>query len=70
LVRTGLKSRRNFFLKNLALRHQLLVLRRSSNRPPLTPPTRPGPVGVALSGLLEDRQAMLPATPAPETHQI
>lgn len=37
LVLTGLKSRRNLLLENLALRHQLLVLRRSSNRPRLTP---------------------------------
>ena len=37
LVLAGLKSRRNLLLENLALRHQLLVLRRSSNRPRLTP---------------------------------
>ena len=37
LVVAGLKSRRNLLLENLALRHQLLVLRRSSNRPQLTP---------------------------------
>jgi putative transposase len=37
LVLAGLKSRRNLLLENLALRHQLLVLCRSSNRPRLTP---------------------------------
>jgi hypothetical protein len=37
LVVAGLKTRRNLLLENLALRHQLLVLRRSSNRPRLTP---------------------------------
>ena len=36
LVEAGLKSRRNLLLENLALRHQLLVLRRSSNRLRLT----------------------------------
>ena len=40
LVVAGLKSRRNLLLENLALRHQLLVLRRSSNRPRLTPVDR------------------------------
>ena len=39
-VLTGLKSRRNLLLENLALRHQLLVLGRSSNRPRLTPDDR------------------------------
>ena len=33
----ALKSRRNLALENLALRHQLLVLSRGSNRPRLTP---------------------------------
>ncbi len=37
LVVAGLKTRRNLLLENLALRHQLLVLRRSSNRPRLIP---------------------------------
>jgi putative transposase len=37
LALAGLKSRRNLLLENVALRHQLLVLRRSSNRPRLTP---------------------------------
>ena len=37
LVVAALKSRRNLLLENLALRHQLLVLGRSSNRPRLTP---------------------------------
>jgi putative transposase len=37
LVVAGLKSRRNLLLENLALRHQLLVLRRNSNRVRLTP---------------------------------
>jgi len=37
LVVAGLKSRRNLLQENLALRHQLLILRRSSNRPRLTP---------------------------------
>jgi len=37
LVVAGLKSCRNLLLENLALRQQLLVLRRSSNRPWLTP---------------------------------
>jgi hypothetical protein len=40
LVLTGLKSRRNLLLENLALRHQLLVLRRNSNRPRLRPMDR------------------------------
>jgi hypothetical protein len=33
----GLKSRRSLLLEMLALRHQLLVLSRSSKRPRLTP---------------------------------
>ena len=37
LVVAGMKSRRNLLLETLALRNQLLVLRRSSNRPRLTP---------------------------------
>ena len=37
LLVAGLKSRRNLLLENLALRHQLLVLSRGSNRPRLTP---------------------------------
>jgi hypothetical protein len=37
LAVVGLKSRRNVLLENLALRHQLLVLSRGSNRPRLTP---------------------------------
>ena len=37
LVLTGLKSRRNLLLENLVLLHQLLVLRRSSNLPRMTP---------------------------------
>ena len=37
LAVTGLKSRRNLLLEILALRHQLLVLSRSSKRPRLTP---------------------------------
>jgi hypothetical protein len=37
LVVAGVGSRRNLLLKNLALRHQLLVLRRSSSQPRLTP---------------------------------
>ncbi len=37
LVVAGTKFRRNLLLENLALRHQLLVLRRSFNRPRLTP---------------------------------
>jgi len=36
LAVAGLKTHRNLLLENLALRHQLLVLRRSSNRPRLT----------------------------------
>jgi hypothetical protein len=45
LLVAGLKSRRNLLLENLALRHQLLVLSRGSNRPPgegaFCPFTRP-----------------------------
>jgi len=37
LAVAALKSRRNLALENLALRHQLLVLSRGSNRPRLTP---------------------------------
>jgi hypothetical protein len=37
LAVAGLKSRRNLLLEILALRHQLLVLSRGSNRPHLTP---------------------------------
>lgn len=37
LAVAGLKSRRNLLLEILALRHQLLVLSRSSKRPRLTP---------------------------------
>src|SRR5660398_3779 len=37
LAVAGLKSRRNLVLENLALRHQLLVLCRGSQRPRLTP---------------------------------
>jgi len=36
----GLKTRRKLLLENLALCHQLLVLRRSSNRLRLTPINR------------------------------
>ena len=36
VVVISLKSRRNLLLENLALRHQLLVLNRTSRRPPLT----------------------------------
>ena len=37
LAVAGLKSRRSMLLEMLALRHQLLVLSRSSKRPRLTP---------------------------------
>ena len=40
VVFAGLKSRRNLVLENLALRHQLLVLNRRTNRPRLTPADR------------------------------
>jgi len=40
LAVASLRSRRNLLLENLALRHQLLVLSRGSNRPRLTPPDR------------------------------
>src|SRR5260370_42249726 len=40
LALAGLKSHRNLLLENLALRHQLLVLSRGSNRPRLTPMDR------------------------------
>jgi len=41
LVVARLKSRRNLLLENLALRHQLLVLHRSSNPHGLLPSTEP-----------------------------
>ena len=40
VVFAGLKSRRNLVLEHLALRHQLLVLNRRTNRPRLTPADR------------------------------
>src|SRR5260370_29444715 len=40
LALAGLKSHRNLLLENLALRHQLLVLSRGSNRPRFTPMDR------------------------------
>ena len=45
----ALKSRRNLALENLALRHQLLVLSRGSNRPRLTPLDRALWVWLSLS---------------------
>jgi hypothetical protein len=53
-VSAAFKSRTTLQLENLALRHQLCVLRRSVKRPKLTPADRPSGFGYAKFGAIGD----------------